>query len=106
MDLQQQHRLLDVASGRGASALYLARRFGCEVVGIDYSRESVNFANAQAVADPRLAGSVRFETGDAELLPFAANSFDALICECAFCTGCRVYWHYCRANDFAARKSA
>jgi ubiquinone/menaquinone biosynthesis C-methylase UbiE len=83
--LQPQHRLLDVASGRGASALHLIDRFGCEVVGIDYSRESVNVANALA-AETGLAGRVRFEAGDAEALPFSDNSFDALICECAFCT--------------------
>ena len=29
---------------------------------------------------------MRFEPGDAEQLAFAANSFDAIICECAFCT--------------------
>jgi ubiquinone/menaquinone biosynthesis C-methylase UbiE len=29
---------------------------------------------------------VTFEQGDAELLPVAASSFDAVICECAFCT--------------------
>jgi len=85
MDLQRHYRLLDVASGRGASALYLAGRFGCEVVGIDYSKESVSVANDLAT-EAGHAGSVRFEAGDAEALPFADNSFDALICECAFCT--------------------
>ncbi len=29
---------------------------------------------------------MRFELGDAELLNFADASFDAVICECAFCT--------------------
>jgi len=79
------HRVLDVAAGTGASALYLAERFGCQMVGIDYGRESVVAANA-AAAEAGLADRVRFELGDAERLPFEDNSFDAVINECAFCT--------------------
>jgi ubiquinone/menaquinone biosynthesis C-methylase UbiE len=33
-----------------------------------------------------LTGRVRFEQGDAERLRFADGTFDAIICECAFCT--------------------
>lgn len=29
---------------------------------------------------------MQFERSDAETLPFSDGSFDALICECAFCT--------------------
>lgn len=78
-------RVLDVAAGVGTSAIFLAERFGNEVVGIDYGRESVAVANA-AAAEAGLTNQVRFELGDAERLPFEANSFDAVICECAFCT--------------------
>jgi SAM-dependent methyltransferase len=31
-------------------------------------------------------GRVTFVTGDAERLPFATGRFDAVVCECAFCT--------------------
>lgn len=34
-------RVLDVAAGRGTSAIHLARRFGCAVVGVDLSAASV-----------------------------------------------------------------
>jgi len=78
-------RVLDVASGRGASALFLAERFGCGVVGIDYSAANVAAANADAAARG-LSGRVCFQQGDAESLAFAAGVFDALVCECAFCT--------------------
>ena len=33
--LTSQSRVLDIASGKGTSALFLAERFGCEVIGID-----------------------------------------------------------------------
>src|SRR5260370_4013306 len=78
-------RVLDIASGKGTSAQFLAERFGCEVVGIDYGEHNVERANAAAAAKG-LDKRVSFQTGDAERLPFADSSFDAVICECAFCT--------------------
>jgi len=85
LQLGPHSRLLDVASGRGASAMFLAERFGCEVVGLDYGRQNVVRANAEA-AQRGLSARVRFDQGDAESIPFPDASFDAVICECAFCT--------------------
>jgi len=77
--------VLDVASGRGESALALARAFDCYVVGVDLSEENNRLATDAATA-ASLSSRVRFGTGDAESLPFADDSFDAILCECAFCT--------------------
>ncbi|HEX9926536.1 MAG TPA: methyltransferase domain-containing protein [Anaerolineae bacterium] len=85
LDLQPGRRVLDVAAGRGASAIFLARHFGCEVVGVDYGPESVSAATVQAQA-AGLGDRVPFVQGDAEQLRFADATFDAVICECAFCT--------------------
>jgi arsenite methyltransferase len=77
--------VLDVASGKGTSALYLAETVGCKVIGIDLSQ--ANNDQASAEADARgLEHHASFRSGDAELLPFEAATFDAIICECAFCT--------------------
>jgi arsenite methyltransferase len=75
-------RLLDVASGTGASALLAARETGCQAVGVDYSEEAVAGANDAADAEdpPRSVGFVR---GDAEALPLPTASFDAVLCECS-----------------------
>ena len=78
-------RLLDVASGRGSSALLAARELGCDVVGLEYGAAAVAAANAAAEA-ARLDDRVRFEQGDAESLPFSGQSFDAVLCECSLCT--------------------
>jgi ubiquinone/menaquinone biosynthesis C-methylase UbiE len=77
-------RVLDVASGNGASAICLAERFGCEVLGVDYSDQNVQLANS-AATDKGLHSLVRFQQGDAEDLAFPDGTFDAIVCECAFC---------------------
>jgi arsenite methyltransferase len=85
LGLTPEKRVLDVASGKGTSALFLAERFGCQVVGLDYGGQNV--ANANEFAGTKsLADRVHFECGDAERLPFLDASFDAVLCECAFCT--------------------
>jgi arsenite methyltransferase len=85
LQLTAKSRVLDVASGTGASALFLARHFGCQVIGIDFGGQNVLRANEAAVrAD--LADHVQFQHSDAERLSFVDASFDAVICECAFCT--------------------
>ena len=83
--LTPRSRVLDIASGKGTSALFIAERFGCQVVGIDYGKQNVDYANALAESKG-FAGRVSFRKGDAERLPLDDASFDAIICECAFCT--------------------
>src|SRR5579863_9780160 len=58
-------RVLDVASGTGESAIFLAQRFGSEVVGIDFGQDNVKQAAARANAAV-VGDLVRFERGDAE----------------------------------------
>ncbi|MFN2527303.1 MAG: class I SAM-dependent methyltransferase [Candidatus Baltobacteraceae bacterium] len=85
MLLTPETLMLDVACGKGASALAIAQHFGCKVVGIDLSQ--TNVAEASAIAAERgLSDRVSFQLADAETLPFEPESFDALLCECAFCT--------------------
>lgn len=83
--LTGDERVLDVASGRGTTALMLAGDYGVRVDGVDLS--ATNVARAQGTADARgLTGRVVFATGDAEALPYPDATFDAVVCECAFCT--------------------
>src|SRR2546425_812815 len=85
LHLAPESRVLDAASGKGTTALFVGERFGCHVVGIDYSGQNV--ADASQLASAKgLSSLVRFERGDAEGLPFPDKSFDAIICECAYCT--------------------
>jgi arsenite methyltransferase len=85
LGLSPASRVLDVACGKGTSAVFLAKEFGYEVFGIDYGDQNVAAARSLAQAD-HVDSRVQFERSDAETLPFADESFDAVICECAFCT--------------------
>ena len=78
-------RVLDVASGKGESALFLAQRFGCEVTGIDFGSENVR-QSAERAAATGVEHLVQFRQGDAERMNLSGVSFDAIVCECAFCT--------------------
>jgi len=85
LDLGPGKRVLDIAAGQGTSAIFLAQRFGCEVIGVEYGQDLVREAMRAAEA-AGVSHLVRFEQGDAERLAFADGQFDAVMCECAFCT--------------------
>jgi ubiquinone/menaquinone biosynthesis C-methylase UbiE len=75
VDLQAGERVLDVACGNGNATLAAARRF-CDTTGLDYVPALLAKARARAQAEGL---EVRLEHGDAEALPFAAGSFDAVV---------------------------
>ena len=85
LDLRRGQKVLDVASGPGATAFLLAAEFGVAVEGVDLGAQSVEAASAKAEANG-LSGQIRFTVGDAERLPLDDESVDAVVCECAFCT--------------------
>ena len=78
-------RVLDVACGRGASAIHLAQHFGCRVVGLDCGADNIAVAGARA-AEVGIAHLTDFWPADAEGIPYPGGTFDALISECSFCT--------------------
>jgi demethylmenaquinone methyltransferase / 2-methoxy-6-polyprenyl-1,4-benzoquinol methylase len=70
-------RVLDVATGTGLVASLLAHR-GAEVVALDQSEDMLGGARARLAKTPEIADRVSFVRGEAESLPFADSSFDAL----------------------------
>ena len=55
------------------------------VLGIEYGTEAVKKATETAT-EVGVTHLVTFQQGDAERLPVSDGTFDAVICECAFCT--------------------
>ncbi len=72
--------VLDVASGLGETARFIAREFGCRVYGLELSKGLVGEAASLANGP-----NVGFANGDAERLPFKSDSFDVVISECSMC---------------------
>jgi ubiquinone/menaquinone biosynthesis C-methylase UbiE len=67
--------LLDIGSGIGGPARFIAERFGCRVTGIDLTPEFCEVArHLTRLLD--LDNRVRFETGDATAMPFENGAFD------------------------------
>lgn len=80
LDLRSEHHVLEVASGSGGPARYLANHTNCRVTGIDANEAGV--ANAtQSVTGSNQADRIKFEVADANSpLPFHDDSFDAILC--------------------------
>jgi ubiquinone/menaquinone biosynthesis C-methylase UbiE len=74
-DLRAGDTVLDVATGTGNAAL-AAARCGCAVTGLDYVPALLERGRARAVAEGL---NVAFAEGDAESLPYADGSFDAVL---------------------------
>ncbi len=81
-ELKKGMTVLDVSSGRGTQAIYYAETFGVHVTGLDISEEMIRTATQKA-KEANLAGKVKFVAGDSQNLPFADNTFDVVINECA-----------------------
>ena len=75
VDLRAGERVLDVAAGNGNATLAAARRHA-EVTSTDYVQALLERARQRAQAE---GARVRFETADAENLPFADGSFDVVL---------------------------
>jgi ubiquinone/menaquinone biosynthesis C-methylase UbiE len=67
--------VLDIGSGIGGPARYIARRFGCRVTGIDLTAEFCDVAR-HLTRVLHLGDRVTFEVGNALAMPFGDASFD------------------------------
>jgi SAM-dependent methyltransferase len=72
--------VLDVGCGVGVSPVYIAKKYGCRVVGVDILpmmiERSIERAGREQVAD-----RTEFKVADAQDLPFDDGTFDAVITE-------------------------
>ena len=80
LGISTENHILEVASGSGGPAIYLAEKTTCLVTGIDANAGGIDTAvNLAEAADQ--TDRVRFILADANsTLPFENDSFDGLIC--------------------------
>ncbi|MDX1608406.1 MAG: methyltransferase domain-containing protein [Candidatus Spechtbacterales bacterium] len=75
LELQRGAKILDAGCGEGDSAVYLSKKYGFEMYGIDLLKESIK----KAKLNSRKAGTdVKFEVGDYSRTSFPDNYFDAV----------------------------
>ncbi|MHA2071721.1 MAG: class I SAM-dependent methyltransferase, partial [Candidatus Thorarchaeota archaeon] len=77
--------VLDLACGDGTTAIFLAKRFGCTVMGLDVGIDLIEKAKKKA-QDLKMSERVTFSTGLASDLPFDDDEFTHIISECSICT--------------------
>ena len=77
--------VLEVGSGSGGPAVFLAQTLGCRVTGVDLNEHGVR--NARVLAETRgVEGRVDFQTVDAsQPLPFPPDRFDVIVSNDAMC---------------------
>ena len=75
--------VLDVCSGMGGPARYLAWKIGCDVTGLDITTSRVKGAT-ELTRVAGLSGSVRFVHGNALAMPFQDASFTLAIAQESF----------------------
>jgi ubiquinone/menaquinone biosynthesis C-methylase UbiE len=73
-------KVLDIACGKGRTSVYLAKKYGCKVVGVDILEKSIEQAKAYSKRQG-VDHLVSFRTADAMDLPFADGEFDATLAQ-------------------------
>ena len=77
LSLNANERVLDLGCGIGGPSRYLAKTFGCRVVGVDLMPEFCRVA-AMLAERTGLADRVEYRQGDALAVPFEDQSFDVV----------------------------
>jgi tocopherol O-methyltransferase len=83
LEVARGHRVLDIGSGLGGSACWLAKTFGCSVLGLTLSPVQVQAAEKRA-SEEGVSHLASFREHDANNLDLPSDSFDRVwIIECS-----------------------
>ena len=78
--IEDAQEVLDVGCGIGIGPAYIAKKYGCDVVGVDISEKMIGWSRQRA-REEGVEAKVEFRTADVLELPFEADRFDVVICE-------------------------
>ena len=76
--IRHEHHVLDVCSGMGGPARWIAHRIGCRVTGMDFTLSRVEAAR-RLTARVKLQHLVDFVHGDATAMPLVTNTYDVVM---------------------------
>jgi len=74
-ELKENQNFLEVGCGTGAVCKYVAKKYLCEVTGVDVDPEQIQLAQESS----HDITSIRFMIADATRLPFPDNNFDVVL---------------------------
>ncbi len=78
--VERAREVLNVGCGIGIGSVYLAKKYGCHVVGMDISEKMIEWSRRRAQED-KVENNVEFLIGDVLDLPFETGRFDVVFAE-------------------------
>lgn len=78
--ITENSKILDIGCGVGATASYIAKKFGTQVTGVDKSERMIRQATKR-IEKRKITDLVELKVADATTLPFEDNSFDIVMTE-------------------------
>lgn len=81
--VEDAREVLNVGCGIGVGSAYVARKYGCHVVGVDISARMIEWSRKRA-REERVEARTEFRTADVLDLPFEADRFDVVFAESVF----------------------
>jgi SAM-dependent methyltransferase len=78
--VKDAQEVLNVGCGIGVGSAYVARTYGCRVVGVDISEKMIAWSRLRA-REERVEDKVEFQVASVLDLPFDADRFDVVFCE-------------------------
>jgi ubiquinone/menaquinone biosynthesis C-methylase UbiE len=78
--VKEAAEILDVGCGIGVGPARAARMYGCRVVGVDISKQMIEWSRRRA-REEGVEDRIEFLVADVLALPFEAERFDATLCE-------------------------
>jgi arsenite methyltransferase len=78
--IEDAKEVLNIGCGIGVGVAYIARKFGCRVVGVDISEKMIDWSHLRA-KEEKVEDNVELRVANVLDLPFEAGRFDAVIVE-------------------------
>ena len=78
--IEDAQEVLDVGCGIGVGPVYIAKKYGCHVVGVDIAEKMIEWSRQRA-REEKVEAKIEFQTADVLELPFDADRFDFVIVE-------------------------
>jgi len=79
-DIKPDSKVLEVACNMGTTLIYIAKKYGCDIIGVDLDENALEKAK-ENIKENGLQEKVKVMKADAFSLPFNDSSFDVVINE-------------------------